>query len=407
MGTPLDAVVEEAVADAARKLAPGANGKFREKWIEVELVDAIAARLGPHAVTRVKKDGFPIPDWQPSPKSFDVRVLHPDGGLRAAIECKQQKVDETLWDVYKLVAAAQLSGFEGGYAAVAATEKTWASSGDCVALFGSPVGQACGWDSASLFEDWRRAWSDLLRGGSARPTRVPRRITVRALARCPLGADPSWELRAIRVDPVPGSGWLEFGRDGWPVEVSSAGRDETPGLELRGSDRPGGRSKGAAVRSPDSHGGQLRTTVARDWYWEGNVQALLASWLEAEGWTIEQTADTASRERGTDIRASRGEVRLGIEVKGYPSEVYARGPKAGRPKPTLPVSQARQWYSHALLSAAMMLGCGAFDQVALCFPDRPTYRNLIEKTRTALALMSVTVYLVREDGEVMCDKPVG
>jgi hypothetical protein len=36
----------------------------------------------------------------------DVRVLHADGRLRVAIECKIQKVDETLWDVYKNVALA-------------------------------------------------------------------------------------------------------------------------------------------------------------------------------------------------------------------------------------------------------------------------------------------------------------
>jgi hypothetical protein len=48
---------------------------------------------------------------------------------------------------------------------------------------------------------------------------------------------------------------------------------------------------------------------APPWFWEGNVQASLVTWLKANGYSIEAVADTASKEAGKDIIA-RGNVSV-------------------------------------------------------------------------------------------------
>ena len=67
--------------------------------------------------------------------------------------------------------------------------------------------------------------------------------------------------------------------------------------------------------------------VDDDWVWEGRVQDALVAHLLAQGWSIEQTSDTASRERRIDVLASRQNRRLTVEVKGFSSTGYARGEK--------------------------------------------------------------------------------
>ena len=67
--------------------------------------------------------------------------------------------------------------------------------------------------------------------------------------------------------------------------------------------------------------------TVKPWYWEGNVVRAVANRLVEGGWVIEKTADTVSGEPGADIRASRNGQALVVEVKGYPSKVYERGPR--------------------------------------------------------------------------------
>lgn len=111
------------------------------------------------------------------------------------------------------------------------------------------------------------------------------------------------------------------------------------------------------------------------WYREGNVQARVAHFMIAEGWTIVSAADTATRQRGIDLVASRGAKRLAVEVKGFPGTVYARGERAGQPKPTAPTLQAKHWLAEALLAALLVRGNNAYDEVAIAFPNMPRYRS--------------------------------
>src|SRR5680860_722115 len=55
-----------------------------------------------------------------------------------------------------------------------------------------------------------------------------------------------------------------------------------------------------------------------EWWWEGRVQAAVVRHLAASGWDIRRVVDTASRERGVDIEATRDGQHLLVEVKGYP-----------------------------------------------------------------------------------------
>ncbi|WP_211475157.1 hypothetical protein [Collimonas humicola] len=138
----------------------------------------------------------------------------------------------------------------------------------------------------------------------------------------------------------------------------------------------------------------------RSWHWEGNVQVVLHRFLEGTGWTITASANTETKERGIDLAAVKERRELLVEVKGFPVTTYEHGEKRGLLKPTPPTSQARQWYSHALLSIMRLREKWPVAEVALCFPDFPTYRALIDGTRSSLELLGVGVYLISEGGGV-------
>jgi hypothetical protein len=86
-------------------------------------------------------------------------------------------------------------------------------------------------------------------------------------------------------------------------------------------------------------------TPARDgdWHTEARVQAMLIKYLRREGWEIVRSADTARRERGIDIEATREIETVAIEVKGFPGRNYADPRRAGERKKTQPTTQAKGW----------------------------------------------------------------
>ena len=116
-------------------------------------------------------------------------------------------------------------------------------------------------------------------------------------------------------------------------------------------------------------------------------------------------ADTASRQPGIDLVLQRGGERLYVEVKGWPSSTYARGPQAGRPKPTNPTVQARHWFAGALLSAMLMRDAEPSSRVALAFPDVARYRDLLARTAASLATLRFEVILVDDAGQIEVINP--
>jgi hypothetical protein len=136
------------------------------------------------------------------------------------------------------------------------------------------------------------------------------------------------------------------------------------------------------------------------WSWEGNIQDALRVFLEGQDWTVTRMANTASKEVGIDLAAVIADRELLVEVKGYPLTTYAHGNRRGERKPTQPTSQAREWFAHALRSMMLLLGKYPKAEVALCFPDFPTYRRLLDAIRGSLEILGVGVYIVGSAGSV-------
>jgi hypothetical protein len=139
----------------------------------------------------------------------------------------------------------------------------------------------------------------------------------------------------------------------------------------------------------------------KPWFWEGNVVIEVANALRRAGWTIESVADTASRQRGEDIRARRGGELLLVEVKGYPSNVYERGPLAGEPKRTAPTLQAKHWMAEALMAALLRRSVSPECRSAIAVPHFPRYVGLLDRLRAPLQALRLDVLLVHEDGRVL------
>ena len=132
----------------------------------------------------------------------------------------------------------------------------------------------------------------------------------------------------------------------------------------------------------------------------GNVQVAIAAHLQGQGWTVHRQADTASREGGADIVAARDDEMLVVEVKRFPSQVYARGAMAGSPKPTQPATQARVWFSGCLLSGMLLRSNYPRAAILLAFPDFTTYRGLVARVEPSLAKLGFGVVLVNKSGGV-------
>jgi hypothetical protein len=140
-------------------------------------------------------------------------------------------------------------------------------------------------------------------------------------------------------------------------------------------------------------------SAEQEWGWEGNVQSRVATHLAANGWSIIRVADTAQRERGVDIIAGRDGQRLLVEVKGWLSSNYARGERAGQPRPTQPTLQATHWFAEALTSL-IHRGAEPGSWLAMGLPDMPHYRTLLDEVGWALNRLDIMVYLVTADGAV-------
>ncbi len=138
--------------------------------------------------------------------------------------------------------------------------------------------------------------------------------------------------------------------------------------------------------------------MSTDWFWEGNVVERLEEHFTNLGWVTFSKANTASREAGIDLHVQRDGVDLLIEAKGYPSINYQRGPNQGMLKRTNPSTQARHWYSEALLCAMLRQHEHPNAIVAIAFPEFPVFTNLVERTMESLNKLSLRVLFLSETG---------
>lgn len=140
--------------------------------------------------------------------------------------------------------------------------------------------------------------------------------------------------------------------------------------------------------------------VGGEWHTEANVQASLVTALAADGWRILSVANTATKEHGIDVIASRDGQTVGIEVKGFPSRGYADPARANEVKRTSPSTQAGHWYSQAVLAAMRLRGKEPGWRSVIALPDFPRYRALCAETAGSLAAAHIEVWWVDQAGTV-------
>ena len=105
--------------------------------------------------------------------------------------------------------------------------------------------------------------------------------------------------------------------------------------------------------------------------------------------------------KGPDIIAKKGNIKLIIEVKGYPSDKYVNSKKKGQKKPTKPNTQARHWFAEALLQVLLAKSRNPDTVVCMAFPKFQIYEKLISQLEYILTKkLGIICYLVDRDGNV-------
>lgn len=177
------------------------------------------------------------------------------------------------------------------------------------------------------------------------------------------------------------------------------------GYEVSGATQPHGNTMPSPETSagPPTHSNRPEVGPAPpvgEWHTEANVQAALVTALAADGWRVLSVANTATKEHGIDVIASRDGQTVGVEVKGFPSRNYADPARAGEVKRTAPSTQAAHWYSQAVLAAMRLRGKEPAWRAVIALPGFPRYRDLYAETTESLAAAQIEVWWVNETGTV-------
>lgn len=131
----------------------------------------------------------------------------------------------------------------------------------------------------------------------------------------------------------------------------------------------------------------------RPWFWEGNVQAQVVTYLRLHGYTILRAADTASRETGRDIEALDSKGPLWVTVKGYPVGTLR----------TRPSTQAGHWFKQAVFDVLAWRGESQDARLAIALPDYPRYRKLAQKIAWLQPIAGFSYFWVLEEGVIAQD----
>ncbi len=203
------------------------GGEHLESYLEQALVAAITQDKSGARAETTGSNLIEVPHWDRRIGGYDVVVtLQGQSERSLVVETKIEGVEETLWDLFKVIAAQSEEAIHRGYLAVAAKETTWNSPRDCVDLFRASDDPRV-WASADLFREWSCAWKYLLRGGRARPLRIPSQVETRFLGRAPVRAYPGYEVRCIGARAVEDADWIDFEGD-WPATAAAAELKQRP-----------------------------------------------------------------------------------------------------------------------------------------------------------------------------------
>jgi hypothetical protein len=143
----------------------------------------------------------------------------------------------------------------------------------------------------------------------------------------------------------------------------------------------------------------------QDWFWEGNIQERVIEYMrDEEGFTILSPGHPAASEQGLEIVAERSldgvSVQRLVSVRGWPSQLYRRGPMQGQPRTIRPEVTARSWMAQATLDLALGRGASPDLELSLALPAMASYIRYLQRLRWFLSVARVTVYLVSQEGGV-------
>lgn len=124
------------------------------------------------------------------------------------------------------------------------------------------------------------------------------------------------------------------------------------------------------------------------WYWEGNIQSVITSYLAKNDYKIISVANTSARTLGKDIEAFTPEGKyLWITVKGWPEKSQN--------------TQARHWFSQALMDIILYRDESSSNELGLGLPDGyATYLNLANRIGWFKEKAQLQIYWVSKDGVV-------
>ena len=226
-----DDVMRMAIETAAQRVRRHqTRTSFLEQLLEEAMIGAWNfCSTGGSAAARV---ALAVPGWDPEPGGTDLVLgLLGDPQPTIVAELKVLDVDETLWDLAKLLSIVEQDAtIVRAYLIVATTPKRWRGA-EVADLYAPPGPEARDgvreWETRRLFETWKRSWKYLLEGGRARPRDVPGGVRTRFLGAHPVPTFPEYELRCIAVESIADAPRLRFGEDGWPAPSGPSGNTYT------------------------------------------------------------------------------------------------------------------------------------------------------------------------------------
>lgn len=156
-------------------------------------------------------------DWHPTPEGIDLYVTSEAGSdLLLVAELKLEEVPQTMWDLYKMIAARKLAGSPSAYLVIGTHDSCWTNR-PCAELFSPRVGASEVVDTVTLFKRNRPQYKkDLMY--PARMLSVPTTIrTTSVLSGARAKHYPHLEFRVASV-AVEDSSPITC-TDGWPAGV--------------------------------------------------------------------------------------------------------------------------------------------------------------------------------------------
>jgi hypothetical protein len=140
-----------------------------------------------------------------------------------------------------------------------------------------------------------------------------------------------------------------------------------------------------------------RSTVNNDWYSEEFIYTSIVKYLKENGYKVlKENRQKEAEKPDKIITASKFFKKEMIEVKGYPG--YHPNQSHPAPKST----QAKSWFSEALVNSFVNFSRFADAEIAIALPNVGRYQTIIRNLNDYFTLNDLyfRIYLVNEDGSV-------